>query len=98
MKQIEGDHKTITSENRILKSQKEKNEATQRQLEKEFEQVQRQERSQRDEWSRKLNDLESSIQDRKQLITEVLDGLSIVNQEIASLRVQTKTAQYKVQY
>jgi hypothetical protein len=98
LKQIEGDHKTITSENRILKSQKEKNEATQRQLEKEFEQVQRQERSQRDEWSRKLNDLESSIQDRKQLITEVLDGLSIVNQEIASLRVQTKTAQYKVQY
>jgi hypothetical protein len=98
LKQIEGDHKTITSENRILKSQKEKNEATQRQLEKEFEQVQRQERSQRDEWSRKLNDLESSIQDRKQLITEVLDGLSIVNQEIASLKVQTKTAQYKVQY
>ena len=60
--------------------------------------MQRQERLQRDDWSRKLNDLEASLQERKQLVAEVLEGLSVVNQEIATLKVQTQTAQYKVEY
>lgn len=71
--------KTVVSENRIMRNQKEKNEATQRQLEKEYESVQRQERLQRDDWSRKLNDLEASLHDRKELVAEVLEGLSVVN-------------------
>ena len=60
-----------------------------RQLEKEVEQLTKQEKQLRDEWVRKVADTETQMKDRRDQITSVIASLSQVNQEINQLKVQT---------
>ncbi|TNV86962.1 hypothetical protein FGO68_gene12735 [Halteria grandinella] len=98
LRAAEGELQGVKQENRQLKVQKERNEASQRQLEREVEQLQKQERGQREDWTKRVNELERSINEKRDMIHELIGGLSSVNQEISQLRVQTQTAQYKVEY
>ena len=98
LKTAEADLVSVLHENKQLKLQKEKNETSHRQLEKEADQLMKQERQQRQDWTKKVSELEVSVTDKRRLIQELIEGLSNVNQEISSLKVQTQTAQYKVEY
>lgn len=56
------------------------------------------EKAQRDEWARKIREAEEQLQARKNLIIQLLEQLSELNQELSQLKVESQTIQYKVEY
>ena len=56
------------------------------------------EKAQRDEWARKIREAEEQLQGRKNLIIQLLEQLSELNQELSQLKVESQTIQYKVEY
>ena len=69
----------VQSENRLLKGQKDKNESSTRQLEKEFDQISKQEKQMREDWNKRVNELEKSILEKKNLIHSLIASLSTIN-------------------
>ncbi len=98
MREGESELKGVQGENRQLRVQREKNEQTLRQLEKEAEAVGRQERQARDEWNNRIREVERMVQERRAANKQVIEQLGGVNQEIAQLKVQSQTVQYKIEY
>ena len=96
LKTAESELKNLQTQNRQLKLNKEKSDALHRQLEKEVEQLTKQEKHLREDWMRKVGETEQQLKDRRDQITRVIQNLSLVNQEINQLKVQTQTTQYKL--
>ena len=52
-----------------------------------MEQLSKQEKQLREDWTRKVTDTEAQLRDRRDLITRVIDNLSQINSEINQLKV-----------
>ena len=72
-----------------MRAEKDKADAMQRQMDKEIEQLGKQERQMRDEWTRKVADMEKQVKERRDICVDVIESLSVTNQEISQLKVQT---------
>ena len=88
LREGEGELRAVEAENRQLKVQRERNEQGLRQVEKEAERVQREERQAREHWDSKVREIEKRVQDRRVESLKVVEQLGAVNCEIAQLRVQ----------
>ena len=91
LKAADTEFKNLQSQNRQLKLHKDKSDALHRQLEKEVEQLSKQEKQLREDWTRKVADTETQLKDRRDHIIRVIESLSQLNQELNQLKVQTQT-------
>ena len=71
--------KTGQQEGRGLKAAKDRSEGAARQLEREVESVQRQERQLKEDWTLRVTELERTVQEKRLLIHNLIENLSMVN-------------------